>query len=229
MNNNFDFASKRSLLILLFIFLVFFLLIGKAFDYIPKEQENINNQEFLNMNKMVTKNDANKENISGSTNEMTENETTKNDLETEPKQEDIKENEEVAKSNNDKTETQIIPSEGLVPIEEKEFNLTPIQVDKVNNSNEIFKNEIQEKLAKAKTLKQNSEYEEALVVYKDILTKDISKDLFVVCYEDMANIYINQKRYGSAIVSLQKANKVSYSSSRENLIKQLYEKSGITK
>ena len=80
MNNNFDFASKRSLLILLFIFLVFFLLIGKAFDYIPKEQENINNQEFLNMNKMVTKNDANKENISGSTNEMTENETTKNDL-----------------------------------------------------------------------------------------------------------------------------------------------------
>lgn len=224
MNNNFDFASKRSLLILLFIFLVFFLLIGKAFDYLPKDQDVMSNQDILNMNKMANLNNKNKEDISDS-NEVTDNETTKNDSEAEPQQEELKENVEVEKSNENKTEIQMIPTEGLVPIDDS----INTQGDKINVNNEISKNEVQEKLAKAKSLKQNNEYDEALVVYKEILTKESSKDILETCYDDMANIYITQKRYGSAIISLQKANKISYSSSRETLIKDLYEKSGITK
>lgn len=227
MNNHYEFASKKTLLILLFICMIFVLLIGKAFDYIPNETEDVNNSTPSNMQGLLTRNNNPQVSMQA---EMQKMDAAKSQEESD--EESQKEN--LAKQadvdivlQEQKTEQAKVfptPEEALKPIDESEISAEPIpNPEIVNNSNSEAAPE-KEDFSTAGMLKEQGNYEEAINLYKKIATTKSVASEKANCYEEIANIYVLQKRYGSALIYAQKAYNLSPSPSREILLKKLYEK-----
>lgn len=227
MNHNYEFASKKTLLILLFICMMFVLLIGRAFDYIPEESNDAKNPVSNNIDRVLTKN--NNPQISMQE-EMQKMEAAKSQEESdvESQKENLAKQADtdiaLQEQKTEQANVQPSPEEALKPIDENEISVGPIPNPEVVDNSKAEEAPVKEDFSTAGMLKEQGNYEEAISLYKKIATTQSVSAEKANCYEEIANIYVLQKRYGSALIYAQKAYNLSPSSSRELLLKKLYEK-----
>ncbi len=216
MNKYIESNSKKFLVMLLLICLVFLIVIIKAFEYIPVSDSDAvisrNNIENINKPAPDSENTADDENAEENTEKKTLDISLTPDFVEKPKTEVPKE-ENIAE-----------------PLE----NITDLPNDAVaaNSSDEAKPVELtpEEKAEKAfitaQKYKKDRQFVKALEEYQKIPA--ITKDTATVArsYEEIATIYAIVKRYGTALSYAQKAYNMSPSSSREMLLARLYYKTG---
>ena len=81
-------------------------------------------------------------------------------------------------------------------------------------------------LENAKTLKINSNFAESIVEYQKIIKLTDDNQIKANCYEEIALILAQMKRYGSALAAIQKGYNLYPNTSRELLLARLYYKTG---
>ena len=224
----FDFDSKKYVLLLVLVCLVFFILIVKAFDYLPESEENsVKRQNNItideNYNSPIQNNNYSEEQteqkqLDQSSGTFVLNEST------------ISNNEEsttaLVKENPKFDEIKAPAGVGLEPIEEAE-NASTASDDKKSVETEMTPQEKAElALMTGNKLKKMNDLKGALAEYQKVpeLTKD--KELVAESYEGIATLYAITKRYGTALNYASKAYNTAPNSSREMLLARLYYKTG---
>lgn len=213
MNSYEELNSKKYLILILLICVIFLILIVKAFTYLPDSSQNSkietqNNIELSNssfQNKQENASDLKEENVDSSNDSKSLNITL-------PSPDKISEIEENTSSLSTENELSSIETENL---------------SKEENTQELSPEEQAEQiLAQGAKYKQEKQYVKALEEYNKI--SSITKDSYYVArsYEEIATIYAIVKRYGTALSFAQKAYNTSPSSSREMLLARLYYKTG---
>ena len=208
MNKDIDFNSKKFLILLLIVCLVFFVVIIKAFEYLPDSQSS---------------DISRRGNIEDINQPAPEKETTQ--AEEAQVQEEVKPvaaekktlNIELPKTGDELENIEEIPSASSDLQSETEVNKTP-ELTPAEQAAKIFIEAQKYKYAK-QYVKALEEYQKIPSVTSDV--KDIAKS-----YEEIATIYAIVKRYGTALSYAQKAYNMSPSSSREMLLARLYYKTG---
>ncbi len=214
MNKYIESNSKKFLIMLLLICVVFLVVIIKAFEYIPVTDKDavISRNNIENINKPA----------SDSEETASENENTEN---VEKKTLDINLTPDFV----EKPKTEPLKEEKVVePLE----NITDLPKDAVEANSEAKPVELtpEEKAEKvfitAQKYRKDRQFVKALEEYQKIPT--ITNDTATVArsYEEIATIYAIVKRYGTALSFAQKAYNMSPSSSREMLLARLYYKTG---
>lgn len=201
---------------LLLICLVFFILIIKAFEYIPMTDKDaiVSRNNIENLNKPAEENAEEQQN---NQNEQTEKPTL-----------DVKLTPDFV--DKQKNEVQTDATKTTEPLE----NITDLPEDTIatNNSEETKSIELtpEEKADKillaAQKYKKDKQYVKALEEYQKIPTITNDTTTIARSYEEIATIYAIVKRYGTALSYAQKAYNMSPSSSREMLLARLYYKTG---
>lgn len=207
--------SKRFLIMLLLICVVFFVVIIKAFEYIPMTDNDAiasrNNME--NINKPA----SNSEDITEDENaENTEKKTLDvsltPDFVEKPKQEAAKE-EKVVEPLENITD---LPNDAVAA--NSSDDAKPVELTPEEKAEKVF--------ITAQKYRKDRQFVKALEEYQKI--PSITNDTATVArsYEEIATIYAIVKRYGTALSFAQKAYNMSPSSSREMLLARLYYKTG---
>ena len=201
---------------LLLICLVFFILIIKAFEYIPMTDKDaiVSRNNIENLNKPAEENAEEQQN---NQNEQTEKPTL-----------DVKLTPDFV--DKQKNEVQTDATKTTKPLE----NITDLPENTIatNNSEETKSIELtpEEKADKillaAQKYKKDKQYVKALEEYQKIPTITNDTTTIARSYEEIATIYAIVKRYGTALSYAQKAYNMSPSSSREMLLARLYYKTG---
>ena len=201
---------------LLLICLVFFILIIKAFEYIPMTDKDaiVSRNNIENLNKPAEENAEEQQN---NQNEQTEKPTL-----------DVKLTPDFV--DKQKNEVQTDATKTTEPLE----NITDLPENTIatNNSEETKSIELtpEEKADKillaAQKYKKDKQYVKALEEYQKIPTITNDTTTIARSYEEIATIYAIVKRYGTALSYAQKAYNMSPSSSREMLLARLYYKTG---
>lgn len=220
MNNNYaDFNSKRFLIILFLICLVFFVVIAKAFQYLPENNPNDDIVQRTESVSTVEENVSNTEQENAVQDEQAEENNTE---ETEavakkqktlnislPKPDDVSELEDINEG---------LPQEAVTANSEPSVQTAAEEVSPEEKAVRIF-------FASSK-YKSEKQYVKALEELQKIpsITKDVN--LIAKSYEETASIYAIVKRYGTALSYAQRAYNMSPSSSREMLLARLYYKTG---
>ncbi len=213
MNKDIDFNSKRFLIILLIICVVFFILIIKAFEYLPNSENNIRSANIEEINRpSVTDEEKNEEKNES---KVEEDKT----AEEQPSKKTL--NIKLPQPNDD---IEIIePPVGVNP------DLTaPVSSAETETKNAELTTEqkIAETFYLANKYKTNGQYEKALGEYRKIAVLTDDKNNIAASYEGIASIYGVQHKYGTALSYATRAYNMSPSSSRELLIARLYYKTG---
>ena len=200
--NNFDINTAKFTSIIIGICFIFVMVVWHAYDYIPTRDSN---------NLSVIQQEQNIEN-----NENLENEEVKNK---EENLEDIVE--KVQRVDFEKKEIEVTKNQPLEIIyentpEEKTFEKT------IESSIKDYNSE----LAKARKLRNDKKYTEAVSEYQNTISNTEDKALQALCYEEVAILYASLQKYGSALSVAQKAYNTKPSTSREVLLARLYYKSG---
>ena len=232
MNNNYDFASKKTLLILLFICLIFFMIIMKAFDYIPSEEEGVEPQNIPNINRTISQapdNNVKVQNTTSDTRTGTVQEQNAEPLDEPPLKAGAPAIENEAAQQNqeqlsDVQQSQPNPEEELRPIDDNEIPGEAIPNPEEQYAPKKAVSTTKSKLATASSLKEAGDYSAAVEIYKELAEQESNLQLKANYYEELANLFVLQKRYGSALIYAQKANNIVPTVSREALLKKLYEK-----
>ena len=216
MNKYIESNSKKFLVMLLLICLVFFILIIKAFEYIPMTDKDaiVSRNNIENLNKPAEENAEEQQN---NQNEQTEKPTL-----------DVKLTPDFV--DKQKNEVQTDATKTTEPLE----NITDLPENTIatNNSEETKSIELtpEEKADKillaAQKYKKDKQYVKALEEYQKIPTITNDTTTIARSYEEIATIYAIVKRYGTALSYAQKAYNMSPSSSREMLLARLYYKTG---
>ena len=214
MNKYIESNSKKFLIMLLLICVVFLVVIIKAFEYIPVTDNDalITRSNVENINKPAQNSDEEQNENTDNTEKKALDINLTPDFVEKPKSENLKENKDIE------------------PLE----NISDLPKDEVeeNSSNEIKTVELtpEEKAEKifitAQKYRKDRQFVKALEEYQKIPT--ITNDTATVArsYEEIATIYAIVKRYGTALSFAQKAYNMSPSSSREMLLARLYYKTG---
>lgn len=213
MDRNIYSNSKKFLILLVIICLVFFVAVIKAFEYLPDE----NKQDVL---KRATIDEINKPAVSVTTETSNDEDLLPKEEEEAPTavQKEQTQNERTSVSKKEETKD-IEPLENInsenasEPVSEKIVELTPQE-----KADKIF--------AEAQKYKDEKQYVKALEEYKKIPTVTTNVKTIAKSYEEAATIYAIVKRYGTALAYAQKAYNMSPSSSREILLARLYYKVG---
>ena len=212
--------SKKFLVLLVLICVVFLIVIIKAFEYIPVTDDDaiISRNNIENINKPA------QDEAEQATNENAENKEKKTlditltpDFVQKPKAETPKE-EKVAEPLENITDS---PSDA---VEANSDGSGAVQVEK---KVELTPEEKAEKtFLTAQKYKRDRQFVKALQEYQKIpaITNDTS--MVARSYEEIATIYAIVKKYGTALSYAQKAYNMSPSSSREMLLARLYYKTG---
>ena len=200
-----NFGSKKYLFLLIAVCLVFFVLICKAFDYLPETQQNNMNAISLQNINLPAEQDVSKENTP-SENTVSENKKQTNSQEIQLFQPNVITESEIP------TET---PTAELSNVEENEAapTLTPDE-------------QAEQTLQSAKKLKTEKQYIKAIEELHKVPAITTNVSIQACAYEEIANIYAIVKHYGTALAFAQKAFNISPSSSREILLARLYYKTG---
>lgn len=201
--NNFDIGSKKYTIILFAIFIAFVLVIIKAFDYIPEEQDVQNPAKVtqaLSRNYQVEQN-VQKESEEQIADEETENRELNIDLRNDV---DIPKEVEPAEST---------PTEKLEQLEE-------------NSAKVSVEQDVESRFMLAQKYRNEKQYIKALDEYKQIVESESDVHVQARCYEEMANVYGIVKRYGTALSFAQKAYNMEPTTNREMLLSRLYYKTG---
>lgn len=214
MNNYEEFNSKKSLIIILVICVLFLVLIIKAYTYLPDSSENSriaaqNNIEQTDSSFQSSDEDAAE---SQEENDNKQEENSKNLKVSLPAPDKITEIEDQSEATKVENELSSIETE-LPNTEEKQQELSPEE-------------QAEQILIQGDKYKKDKQYVKALEEYNKI--SSITKDTYYVAksYEEIATIYAIVKRYGTALSFAQKAYNMSPTSSREMLLARLYYKTG---
>lgn len=216
MNKYIESNSKKFLIMLLLICVVFLVVIIKAFEYIPVSDDDavISRNNIENINKPA----QNSEDTASD--ESTEENAEKKSL-------DVNLTPDIV----EKTKTETAKEDKVVePLE----NITDLPSETVSaNSSDVTKpveltpeEKAEKAFIKAQKYRKDRQFVKALEEYQQIPT--ITNDTVTVAhsYEEIATIYAIVKRYGTALSYAQKAYNMSPSSSREMLLARLYYKTG---
>lgn len=199
-----DFNSKRFFILLTAVCVVFFIVIIKAFDYLPDSSQTPT--VALNGNSEFNTPAQGGEAVSEEETETAEDE----------------------RNEKDKLEVELKNTDAAPEIEELE-SISSSEVsetsEKTTEQSQV-KDEVSETFARAQSYKDGKNYPKALEEYSKI--SSLTQDAKVVAksYEEIATIYAISKRYGSALSFAQKGYNLSPSTSREMLLARLYYKTG---
>lgn len=223
----FDFDSKKYVLLLVVVCLVFFILIVKAFDYLPdtENDKTISRQNVtLDTNYNVAASEYKYDEANSSTTQQPEQKSGSFTL-----NESTISNEEPIKSDT-KLGTPILeeikaPSGvGLEPIEEPD---TIEQVSEKKSEPELSPQEkAEEALMMGDKMRKANNLSSAFKEYQKVPDLTNDKELVASSYEGIATLYAMNKKYGTALNYASRAYNTSPSSSREMLLARLYYKTG---
>ena len=205
MNKYEEFNSKKFLILTLVVCVAFFVVIARAFQYIPNQDNN----------RIVQPKIEDINSVSNSSSEEEEN-ATENEATT-PAEEEQKapvEKEKVSQKPSEELENiEDLPKEAAAENAPTEPELTPEE-------------KAEKAFFTAQKYKKEKQYVKALEEYKKI--SEITNDTATIArsYEEIATIYAIVKRYGTALSYAQKAYNMAPSSSREMLLARLYYKTG---
>ena len=214
MNNYEEFNSKKSLIIILVICVLFLVLIIKAYTYLPDSSENSRIAAQNNIEQTESSFQSSDEDAAESQeeNDNKQEENSKNLKVSLPAPDKITEIEDQSEATKVENELSSIETE-LPNTEEKQQELSPEE-------------QAEQILIQGDKYKKDKQYVKALEEYNKIFS--ITKDTYYVAksYEEIATIYAIVKRYGTALSFAQKAYNMSPTSSREMLLARLYYKTG---
>ena len=207
MNKYEEFNSKKFLILTLIICVVFFIVIVKAFQYIPNQENN----------QVVQPKIEDINSVSNSSSEEDENATEeKATISTKDEQNASAEEKKLRilqKSNEELENIEDLPKEAAEENAQTEPELTPEE-------------KAEKAFFTAQKYKKDKQYVKALEEYNKIA--EITNDTAIIArsYEEIATVYAIVKRYGTALSYAQKAYNMAPSSSREMLLARLYYKTG---
>ena len=206
MDNKYSFNSKKYMILLGVICLVFTVAIIKAFEYLPeKEDRNLR---------------VNVENINNPSNIST---TSEEEQDSSVKEEDQSVSKEksgtlLAKSDNDMDFETIDAPNGIN--EENTENIN-------NDDSELTQAEKAElAIFYGQKYLREKKYTKSLTEFQKVENLVEEKELLAMSYEGIAQLYAINRKYGSAMTYATKAFNLSPSSSREMLLAKLYYKTG---
>ena len=215
MFNHSDFNTKKYIILMSVICIVFFVIVIKAFEYLPIKDENA----------IASRHNLEKINTTRQTQEQTEQNDAVSkddirhkhvhiDLMKTPKKENIEEKIE-----------EIQAPEG-VGYEETEVS----KVKSENNSEKSLELSSEDKaklaLYKGQSNFINKQYTEAMQDFQSAIQLTKDSNLTASAYEGISHVYAANKKYGTALTFATKAYSLSPSSSREMLLARLYYKTG---
>jgi len=212
MNNNFDFESKKYIILLVIICLLFAVLIIKAFEYLP--DNDINEVRLPQEEEVVKEDKAESQNNT----EEQEEQTVKNSN-------DDKKSGTIYKSNdyeiNSMFEEEIdIPKS---PLDEEIAQVSDDSQNKLSPAEIALKS-----IINGRKYTQVKDYTNALNEYKKAIKVTGDKDILAEVYDGIAQVYILNNNYKTALSFAQKANELSASPQREFMIAKIYYASGQT-
>lgn len=208
---NFDFESKKNLIIIALVCLLFAIFIMKAFEFIPKEDSAESSNNYTNIEQVTNENSNYMNTEEDSDAEVEEDYASEDEMETE---EDIEEDEIVSEqednSNNQSTKAE--SSSGLEPLET------------IPEGEKGAVSYISEQFADAENAVKQKNYIQAAKIYNTILTSNSSIEEKAKSYEGLASVHALNGEYGNALSYAQRACELSSSPSRELLLAKIYEK-----
>lgn len=210
MNRYEEFNSKKFLILTLIICVTFFIVIARAFQYIPNTDTNQITQPKIEDINSTSDSTSEEENVT----KKDETATTEKENNEQKTPVEIKENVSVPQTQNEGLENiEDLPKEAVTENTSTEPELTPEE-------------KAEKAFFSAQKYKKEKQYVKALEEYRKI--SEITNDTTIIArsYEEIATIYAIVKRYGTALSYAQKAYNMSPSSSREMLLARLYYKTG---
>ena len=213
MNNNFDFESKKYIILLVIVCIAFAILILKAFDYLPEEnldKVNLPQEEEIVREKVTNPEDNTKQQ---------QRETT-----TEKINQDKKSG--VLYKSNDYEINSMFEEEIDIP-------RSPLDDDMVQNSEDsqskLSPAEIALKsIINARKYANVEDYTNAIREYQNAAKITSDKDLRAEIFDGISLLYLKNKNYKTALSFAEKANESSPSFTREFVIAKIYYESGRT-
>lgn len=209
-----EFESKKFLIVLLLMCVLFLVLVIGAFQYIPEPLDNNakGNSGIENLNQPSSVSSVSEEQTESEDVQQSEEKASKKELNIKlPKYGDEK---EVLENIEDlPAEAQAENNKSASYTEEKTEELTP-------------KKQAERIFSTAQTYKENKQYVKAIEEFQKALSTTDDVNMKAKCLEEIATVYAIVKRYGTALSFAQKAYNTSPSSSREMLLARLYYKTG---
>ncbi len=214
MNKNIDFDTRKYLILLTIVCVLFVIAIVKAFDYLPqKEETQIEQVVSKEINTSSQRNKVLKEEQNDNTDEDDEDNNEDND---ENNSEDIE------TTNDDSVEFVEVDTPSGAGIKESA----------ITNQNQTSKSELtsEEKALKALfaayKAKKADDLKTAIEEFQKVETLTDDKELIASSYEGISQIYAANRRFGTALSFALKANNMSPNYSREILVAKIYYKTG---
>lgn len=216
MNNNYDFNSKKYFVLLAIVLIIFIIFIVKAFDYLPEQISNDGNVKETIVN-----------NINSPAQIKTSNELRKDESDT------FDNNDEKHKhghfdfmpKEDDEVEIEDFPAP-------KGTNEEKIQTEENNDTKTSSNMSSEERALKciinAQKYKANSDYSNALNEYQKVEDLTDNRELRAMSYEGIAELYAQNRKFGTALAFANKAQNISPTTAREMLIARIYYLSGNT-
>lgn len=215
MFNNSDFNTKKYIILMTVICVAFFIIVIKAFEYLPIKDENAiasrQNLENINTTRPTQEQIEQKDAV---TRDDDKHKHVRIDLMKTPKKENIEEKIE-----------EIQAPEGV------DYEETEVSKDKSKNKSEKsveLSSEDKAKLAlyNGQSKFINKQYTEALQEFQSAVQLTNDSNITASAYEGISHVYAANKKYGTALTFATKAYSLSPSSSREMLLARLYYKTG---
>ena len=211
MNNSFDFNSKKYMILLVLICVLFAIFTIKIFDYMPKpvnEADDYNEEQVVDVNSP-----AQEDNIASKKNEDEEDseEHKTGHFNFMPKQNHDEEGEY----------DEIDAPPGAVS-EDIPANIQTSTTDLTNDERAL------RCIINGQKYKASSDYTNAMDEFQKVAELTDNNELKAMSFEAIAEIYAHQRRFGTALTFASKAYNLSPTSSREMLISRIYYKSGDT-
>ncbi len=202
----FNTRDAKLISIIIFIMLVFVLVIGNAYKYLPEQSPEIP--------------DVSTElNLPGDEEEVQATEPADEEKPEEETKKNLYKNNEIEETTRTNTSKEEITNDKLTPLEN-------ISEGEGEQSTEITNESFEDIINESSRLKSEKQYVKALDEYKRALAMAENTSDKALCYEEIANIYALAKRYGTALAYAQKAYNLSPSTKREVLLARLYYKTG---
>lgn len=201
---NFDFESKKNLIIIALVCLLFAIFIMKAFEFIPKEDSVESSQNLTNVEQIAeetTSEDFTEEELD----EETESDTEEQDIaeeETVESVEDVSDNE--------------------LTIEEEKNSLEPLET--ISEAGKEPISYVSELFLDAENSIKQKKYEKSKQLYNTIISSNSTIEEKAKANEGLAHVFAVEGEYGNALSYAQRACELSSTPSRELTLARIYEK-----
>lgn len=216
MYKNVDYDTKKYMILLVIICIIFTIAVVKAFDYLPQKDDMPKEQIVSEQINTSSEKDKINEEEQADNEEQADKEENENlNKKTSKKIEIVKDKDDV-----DFVEVESPESAGKVP-EKNTNSLTAKIIQELSSEEKAFKT-----IYKAHKARIAGDYKEAVEEYQKISLLTDDKELVALSYEGLSQVYAANKRYGTALTFALKSYNTSPNSAREMLIARIYYKTG---